>query len=195
MPSDVVLLFVVGGEGIWLALVLGCPIRLADLFKLVLLDLRAIDAVDFVRCGVGDSFVDAIGDRVALEEEGAGICVARLANPICDTDREGKRVVDDNVGFASTAVLSDMLETSDGFLEQVKRLLVLLDSDFVREGLDIKDEWLVLAVEWLLMDDVDVDALGYTFWCKVLRFAVVIVDCELELLSLLKLPDLSDLYR
>jgi len=37
---------------------LGCPIRLADLFKLALLGLRAIDAVDLVRCGVGDSFAD-----------------------------------------------------------------------------------------------------------------------------------------
>lgn len=122
-----------------------------------------MDAVDLVRCGVGDSFADVIGDRAALEEEGAGMCVARLANPICDTDREGRRAVDDNVGFASTAVFSEILETSDGFLEQGKRLLVLLDSDLVMEGLDKKEEWLVLAVEWLLMEDVDVDALGYTF--------------------------------
>jgi len=95
-----------------------------------------------------------------LEEEGAGICVARLARPICDTDRDGSRVADDDIDFASTAVFSDILDTRDGFLEQVNRLLVLLDSDFVMEGLDKKDEWLVLAVEWLLIDDVDVDALG-----------------------------------
>lgn len=94
-----------------------------------------------------------------MDEEGAGICVARLANPICETDRDGNRAVD-IVNFVSTAVFSDILETIEGFREHVNLLLVLVDSDLVIEGRDKKEEWLVLAVEWLLIDEVDVDALG-----------------------------------
>lgn len=77
--------------------------------------------------------------------------MARLVKP----ERVGgKRVVPIAGDFDSgAAVFSDMLEISEVFLEQAILLLVLFESDLVIEGRD-KNE------EWLLMEEVDVDALG-----------------------------------
>lgn len=138
IPSEVILL---GGVGIWLALV-GWPILLADLPNVLLLFLWT-SVVDCVRFG------DAIIFFLLDSEAGAGICVARLVNPICEIDREGNvlLVVSDKlVGGWALKRGCDILELFSVWLGW------MMDDERGKRELAV--------VEWLPIDEVEVDALG-----------------------------------